>query len=66
MVLPFIQSYYLVLGAVYMFVPIMGRAGASIYPEVRVIYLFIYLHGIYKIDNWNNQNRFYTSAPWWQ
>ncbi|XP_077299515.1 endoplasmic reticulum metallopeptidase 1-like [Arctopsyche grandis] len=36
MVLPFVQSYYLVLGAVYMFIPIMGRTGASIYPELIV------------------------------
>lgn len=32
--LPFVQSFYLVLAALYMFVPIMGRSGASVPAEL--------------------------------
>lgn len=32
--LPYIQSFYLVIGALYLFIPIMGRAGGSINSEV--------------------------------
>lgn len=34
MCLPYIQSFYLVLGALYLFIPIMGRSGSSINSEV--------------------------------
>ncbi|XP_029051156.2 endoplasmic reticulum metallopeptidase 1-like [Osmia bicornis bicornis] len=34
MCLPYIQSFYLVIGALYLFIPIMGRAGSSINSEV--------------------------------
>lgn len=32
--LPYIQTFYLVIGALYLFIPIMGRAGASLNSEV--------------------------------
>ncbi|CAD1468779.1 unnamed protein product, partial [Heterotrigona itama] len=34
MCLPYIQSFYLVIGALYLFIPIMGRSGSSINSEV--------------------------------
>lgn len=34
MCLPYIQSFYLAIGALYLFIPIMGRAGSSINSEV--------------------------------
>ncbi|XP_015591672.1 endoplasmic reticulum metallopeptidase 1-like, partial [Cephus cinctus] len=32
--LPYVQSFYLAIGALYLFIPIMGRSGASINSEV--------------------------------
>ncbi|XP_043797337.1 endoplasmic reticulum metallopeptidase 1-like isoform X2 [Apis laboriosa] len=32
--LPYIQSFYLIIGALYLFIPIMGRSGSSINSEV--------------------------------
>ncbi|XP_043284842.1 endoplasmic reticulum metallopeptidase 1-like [Venturia canescens] len=34
--LPYIQSFYLAIGALYLFIPIMGRSGASINSEVLI------------------------------
>ncbi|XP_014236089.1 endoplasmic reticulum metallopeptidase 1-like [Trichogramma pretiosum] len=34
--LPYIQSFYLSIGALYLFIPLMGRAGASINSEVII------------------------------
>ncbi|XP_076761618.1 endoplasmic reticulum metallopeptidase 1 [Xylocopa sonorina] len=36
MSLPYIQSFYLVIGALYLFIPIMGRSGSSINSEVLI------------------------------
>lgn len=45
--LPYIQSFYLSLGALYLFIPIMGRAGAGINSEIvianMISFLFCYL-----------------------
>ncbi|XP_063977133.1 endoplasmic reticulum metallopeptidase 1-like [Diachasmimorpha longicaudata] len=34
--LPYIQSFYLAIGALYLFIPIMGRSGASVNTEVVI------------------------------
>lgn len=34
MCIPYMQSFYLVIGALYLFIPIMGRSGGSINSEV--------------------------------
>ncbi|XP_044264233.1 endoplasmic reticulum metallopeptidase 1-like isoform X5 [Tribolium madens] len=34
--LPFVQCFYLIIGALYLFIPIMGRAGAGSYAEFLI------------------------------
>ncbi|XP_060528863.1 endoplasmic reticulum metallopeptidase 1-like [Cylas formicarius] len=34
--LPFVQSFYLIIGALYLFIPIMGRAGAGSHAEFLI------------------------------
>lgn len=34
--LPFVQAFYLLIGALYLFIPIMGRAGAGNNSEVLI------------------------------
>ncbi|XP_025831142.1 endoplasmic reticulum metallopeptidase 1 isoform X2 [Agrilus planipennis] len=44
--LPFTQSVYLLLGAMYLFVPIMGRAGAANNSEMIIAFLVCFLFGL--------------------
>lgn len=34
--LPFVQCFYLIIGALYLFIPIMGRAGAGSHAELLI------------------------------
>lgn len=42
--LPFVQSYYLILGALYLFIPIMGRAGGGTNSEILMALLVSSMH----------------------
>lgn len=43
--LPFVQCFYLLIGALYLFIPIMGRAGAGYNSEmlIAIIATFLFL-----------------------
>lgn len=34
--LPFVQCFYLIIGALYLFIPVMGRAGAGSHAELLI------------------------------
>lgn len=44
MALPFVQSCYLILGALYLFVPIMGRSGGGNNSELMIAVMVSVLH----------------------
>ncbi|KZC07743.1 Endoplasmic reticulum metallopeptidase 1 [Dufourea novaeangliae] len=56
MFVPYMQSFYLVIGALYLFIPIMGRSGSSINSEVvmanTLCILFCLLLSFINIKTW--------------
>ncbi|XP_012263393.2 endoplasmic reticulum metallopeptidase 1-like [Athalia rosae] len=44
--LPYIQSFYLALGALYLFIPIMGRSGAGINSEIVIANMISFLFSL--------------------
>ncbi|KAJ8939086.1 hypothetical protein NQ314_011240 [Rhamnusium bicolor] len=44
--LPFVQCFYLIIGALYLFIPIMGRAGAGSHAELLIAIMISSLFGM--------------------
>lgn len=61
--LPYTQSFYLALGALYLFIPIMGRSGASINSEVVIANMLSVLFCLllsFSVNNHHKRNIFYN------